>query len=174
MLDGNVSIDVAAHYAARLRALLADDPRQLPRIDIGDSYDAGLFEEVTQRPLGAPATTDHGTVANDQPGRVCLRRLHIFAVGARIADMRVCQGDDLAAIGRIGEDFLIAGHRRIEDDFTNGLAIGPDRGAPKDGSVGKCQNSRRTQQRSSISVFTDCRCTKAEGQCLPLVISLTA
>ena len=36
------------------------------------------------------------------------------------------KGDDLAGIGGIGEDFLVAGHARIEHDFTHTLALGPE------------------------------------------------
>ena len=53
--------------------------------------------------------------------------LHIFAVRAGIADVWVGQCDDLAAVRRVGQDFLIPGHRRIEHDLADGLAFGADR-----------------------------------------------
>jgi hypothetical protein len=42
----------------------------------------------------------------------------IFAIDTGIADMRVSQGDELLAIGRIGQDFLVSGHRGIEYHFA--------------------------------------------------------
>ena len=44
-----------------------------------------------------------------------------FVVGfvrAVVADLRIGQHHDLPGIGRIGEDFLVAGDRGIEDDFA--------------------------------------------------------
>ena len=43
--------------------------------------------------------------------------LHVVAVGAGIADMGIGQSDDLPAIGRVRQDFLVAGHRGIEDEL---------------------------------------------------------
>jgi hypothetical protein len=50
--------------------------------------------------------------------------------------MRMRQSDDLAAIGWIGEDFLIPGDGGIENHFTGGKTDRPDRRAPKNGTVG--------------------------------------
>ncbi len=61
--------------------------------------------------------------------------LHVIAVGAGIADMRVSESDNLAAIGWIRQDFLITGHRGIEDHFADCLAIGTDRRAVKNGTI---------------------------------------
>ena len=54
-----------------------------------------------------------------------------------IADMRVGQRDDLAAVRRIGEDLLVPGHRRIEDDLARGEAARADGAARKHRPVGK-------------------------------------
>ena len=44
----------------------------------------------------------------------------IPAVDAVIADERIGHCDDLPFVGRIGQNFLIAGHGSVEDDFTFG------------------------------------------------------
>ena len=62
-------------------------------------------------------------------------RFHVIAVCAGIADVRVRQGDDLPAIGRIREDFLIARHRGIEYDFPDSLAFGTNRRAVKNRAI---------------------------------------
>jgi hypothetical protein len=49
--------------------------------------------------------------------------------------MGIGERDDLAAIARIGEDFLIASERGVEDHFTNGLCWRTDRMAAKNRSV---------------------------------------
>src|SRR5690606_22992299 len=50
--------------------------------------------------------------------------LDVFVIGADIADMRKGEGDDLAGIGGIGEDFLVAGERRVETDLGDRRAGG--------------------------------------------------
>ena len=39
-----------------------------------------------------------------------LVRLHILTVGAGVSDMGIGQGNDLSAIGRVRQDFLVARH----------------------------------------------------------------
>jgi hypothetical protein len=51
------------------------------------------------------------------------------------SDVRVGQRDDLTAIGRIGEDFLVAGQAGIEDDLTRSLTGRPERGSAKPAPV---------------------------------------
>ena len=54
--------------------------------------------------------------------------------------MRVSQRDDLAAIGWIGKDFLIAGHGGIEYHLAAGHAICADGLALEYRSVGEGEN----------------------------------
>ena len=42
----------------------------------------------------------------------------VVDAGAVIADLRIGEDDDLAGIGGIGEDFLVAGQRGMEDHFA--------------------------------------------------------
>ena len=52
-----------------------------------------------------------------QPARRRLGGFQVFRVGPDIADMGEGEGDYLAGIGGIGEDFLIAGDRGVETDL---------------------------------------------------------
>ena len=54
---------------------------------------------------------------------------------AVIADQRVGHGDDLAGIGRVGKDFLIAAEGGIEDNLADSLAVTGKRLPRKGGSV---------------------------------------
>ena len=110
-----------------------------------------------------------------------LRRLHVFAVGTGITDVRIRQGYDLPAVGWIRQDLLVTSHRSIENDFADSFTVGADRCAVEYGSVLQCQNSRFTQKSDPQSVANPrslagvgLRCKKAEGHGLPLVVSLTA
>ena len=80
-----------------------------------------------------------------------LTRLDVVDVHADVADVRIRERDDLAGVGRIGEDLLVAGHRRVEDDFARGVALGADRATSEDAAVGKrqhCRRCRRKQRRA--------------------------
>ena len=61
----------------------------------------------------------------------------VVIIGADIADMGEGEGDDLAGIGGVGEDFLIAGHGGVEADFAHGLAFGAEALAFDDGAIGE-------------------------------------
>ena len=53
--------------------------------------------------------------------------------------------DDLPRIGRVGQDLLVARHRRVEHDFAGRRAGGTDRHAAKHGAVLERKNSRCRQ-----------------------------
>ena len=69
--------------------------------------------------------------------------LDVVLVGADIADMREREGDDLAGIGRIGEDFLVAGHRGVEADLADRVPGRAEAEAFEHGAVGEHQQRRR-------------------------------
>src|SRR5204863_5220770 len=52
--------------------------------------------------------------------------LGIGRVDAVVADLGIRHRDDLSAVRRIGQDFLVTGHARIEYDFAVDLAVGPE------------------------------------------------
>ncbi|MNG23442.1 hypothetical protein D3C84_1080470 [compost metagenome] len=51
--------------------------------------------------------------------------------------MRISQGNDLLGVGRIGKDFLIAGHGGVEHHLTNGLTVGSNGFAAKNAAISK-------------------------------------
>ena len=69
--------------------------------------------------------------------------LDVLVIGADIADMREGEGDDLAGIGRVGEDFLIAGERGVEAHFGDGAAGGAQASPLDHRAVGKDQQRGR-------------------------------
>ncbi len=80
---------------------------------------------------------DVGT--QDEATRRRVRRLDILAIGADIADMRKGEIDDLAGIGGIGQDLLIAGHRGIEADLAERRAVRADATSPPHAAVAEHQ-----------------------------------
>jgi hypothetical protein len=72
-----------------------------------------------------------------------VHRLDVVLVGADIADMRECEGDDLPGIGRIGEDLLIAGHGGVEADLAHRMPGCAEAEAFEDGAVGEHEQRAR-------------------------------
>ena len=127
---------------ASLRPAITDQPRQPARVDAarGDqALGAQPYIEVAVRPEIRRA----GDVGpQDQAARRGPKRLHVFAVGADVADMREGERNDLTGIGRIGEDLLIPGHGRVETHLAHGNAGGAGAKASQDRAVGQHQRRR--------------------------------
>jgi len=51
--------------------------------------------------------------------------------------VRIRERDDLPRVGRVGQDLLVAGDRRVEDDFAGGQPGRADPDAPEYGPVGE-------------------------------------
>ncbi|MND93249.1 hypothetical protein D3C80_854310 [compost metagenome] len=128
---------VAGQDAAVLRALLTQDARQATRVDPGDRNHVVGFEVVRQRLLVAPVAGNQRQITNDQTGRPDTVGLGIFRRGAGIANVRVSQGNDLLRIGRVSQDFLIAGHCGVKHHLTNGLTVGSNGFTAKNAAISK-------------------------------------
>src|SRR5690606_40927397 len=101
-----------------------------------------------QRRAAAPAARAARDVAHDQPGRPDPAGLVVLAGAAGVADVGIGQGDDLAGVRGVGEDFLVAGHGRVEHDFTDGKAGRADGYAFEDGAVFEREDCRWGHWRS--------------------------
>ncbi len=122
-------------------ALFADQRGQRAGVDAGQADDAAGFQPVIER-AGRAVIRRRGDVGaqNDAAGARAGRHieaLDVLVIGADIADMREGEGDDLAGIGRVGEDLLITGHGGIEAHFAGGGAGGPEAEAFQNGAVGQ-------------------------------------
>ncbi len=129
---------------AVLGPLGAQDAGQLAGVDAGDGHDALLLQAVRQRLGRAEVRGQQRQVLDHQAGRVHARRFAVFAVDAGVADVGIGQGDDLARVAGVGQDFLVAGHGRVEDDFSGGVPFGADRVSEKGGAVGQGQDRLRS------------------------------
>ena len=121
--------------AAVLSAAGSQKARELAGVDVGDAHRAFALKVGRQRQVAAKVGGDQRQIANDQARGMDLIGFDVFLVDAVIADVGIRQGDDLPAITRIGEDFLVAGQRRVEHDFAGGGAGGSDRSTDKDCAV---------------------------------------
>ena len=96
-------------------------------VDPAQRDDAAVVQPV--RP-GRPARLAH----DDGPG-VGVPGLRVLRRDAVVPDHRGREADDLVGIARVGDDLLVAGHRRREDRLAEGVALRPDGLAAKDRPV---------------------------------------
>ena len=127
----------AAHDAAG--AEMADEGAG---IEIGNDGDAGVGEEAVGFLVGAPVAGDAGEFADGEAFDVGFGGFVIGGAGAVIADLRVGENDDLAGIGGVGEDFLIAGDSGIEDYFAGAFGGRTKAPALEDGAVFQGEDCR--------------------------------
>ena len=83
-------------------------PHQGAGVDLGDNRHAMALQVFVGNLLRAPVGADGRELPRHQAFNVWFLRLGIGGIGAVIADLRIRQDDDLAGIGRIGEDLLVA------------------------------------------------------------------
>ena len=67
----------------------------------------------------------------------------VLVVDADDPDMREGEGDDLGGVGGVGQDFLVAGHRRVEADFADRRAGRADPEALDHRAVGEHDDAGR-------------------------------
>ena len=126
------------------------------RVSMPDSaIDAAPLQPLVEMTGGAIVRRVGDVGLEDRADRAGAGRrvevLDVLVIGADIADMREGEGDDLAGIGRVGEDFLVAGERRVEADFGDGAA-GRAQAAPFDHrAVGKDQQRGRRLRSSRVA-----------------------
>ena len=146
--DIELALGIVGDDAVR-HALFADAGGQSAGIDAGEADNIAGFQPLVEMPgravvggLGHRFLDD----AADDAGRGReVRRLDIVVIGADIADMREGEGDDLPGVGRIGEDFLVAGHGGVEADFAHRFALGTDADALDHRAIGQHQKGRHTR-----------------------------
>ena len=111
--------------------------------------------------IGSAIARRRGDVGlEDRSNRACTigrgQVFDVFLVGADIADMGEGKGDDLAGIGRIGENFLVPGKCGIEADLRLADTRCAKAFAFDDRSVGQNQHGRRLEFGPICCLWTGC------------------
>ena len=116
-------------------AAVANAARQPARIHPGDGDQSEGLEPGVQVAARAPV----GRVRDGGAQHAAAHRrgggFDVLGVGAHVADVGEGKGDDLAGIGRIGEDFLVPGDGGVEADLAHRRAHGPGAAPPEHRSV---------------------------------------
>src|ERR1700722_2388774 len=123
---------------------------QCPRIDIAEHRNPELFEIFFRDLLRAPVGADAGKLAHDQAFDIRPRSFIVFWVGSVIADFRISENDDLASVGRVGKNLLIAGDGSIKNYFPVTFAFGSVAFAAEDATVFQRKDSLHSRSREWI------------------------
>ena len=112
------------------------------RIEAGDNGHAVPSQERAGLRIRTPVAGDGGELAHYQAFDVRPRGFVIALAGSVVADLGIGEDDDLAGIGGVGEDFLVAGERGIEDHLSGTLGGRTKTPAFEDGAVFQGENCR--------------------------------
>ena len=127
-------------------ALVANERGERARVDAIEADDSARREPARQRRLRAVVRGLGGLGGEDRAERAGAAReidgLDVLVIRADIADMRKGEGDDLPGVGGIGQNLLISGHRRVEADLADRLALSPDAEALERLARGEHQHAR--------------------------------
>src|SRR2546427_9127799 len=122
--------DHTTHYT-----VIAQMAYQGAGIDVPENRYFELLQVLFCDLLGAPVGAHARKLADNQAFDIRARSFVVFGVGAVVADFRIGENDDLASVGRIGEDFLIAGDGSIKNYFPVTFAFGSVAFASEDSTV---------------------------------------
>ena len=112
-------------------AVLAQVADKRARINVGNDGNAVVREESGNFFFRAPIAGQFGKLTHHQTFRVRPRGLTIEQVRPVVPNVRVGKDYDLARIRRVGEDFLVAGKRSIENDLAKTFAGGAKTAPPE-------------------------------------------
>ena len=136
LCDQRGVVEVGRREDARHRPADAQPADQGARVDPLDADDAVLGQVVVERSAASGSCSACGSARGRRSPRPAAGRdSRVLGVDAVVADERVGHRDDLALVGRVGEDLLVAGHAGVEDDLAERLAGGAE-------SRGRCRPCR--------------------------------
>src|SRR3989449_4442068 len=115
--------------------MIAQMPDQRSRFDFRQNWNLELFEIFFRDLLRAPVGADSRELANDQTFNIGPRGFVVFRIGAVISDFRIGENNNLAAVRRIGENFLIPGDGSMKNALAVTFAFGAVAFAAEDAPV---------------------------------------
>ena len=133
--------------------LIANERRERPRIKTRNADDPARLKPRIEMPrrtkiggLGNRGMDNHAPHARC---RCHIQRFNIFVIDADIADMGKSESNDLAGIGRIGQDFLIARHGRVEANLARRDPLCANPEPFEHGAIGEHEERCRARFRPS-------------------------
>ncbi len=100
------------------RSMSAQVTRERARVDLGDPRHLPSFQVFIERGLAGVMAREGARPADDERTDPGPRRLCVGVADPIVALQGIRHADHLTRVRRVGEHFLVAGHRRVEDDLT--------------------------------------------------------
>ena len=133
--DQLVRVELEVRNDAAHHAVGAQVAHECAGVDLGEHGNLVALEVFLGDFLGTPVRADARELADNQALDVRAGGFVVVGVGAVIADLGVGENYDLSSVGRVGENFLIAGDGSIKNDFAVTFAFGAEAFAVEDASV---------------------------------------
>jgi len=114
---------------------MTDDAGQHPGVDVGYARNARFLQQDVNRNFGAPVARHRLVPADDESVDIGNDALEIVARNAVVADERIRHRDDLPAIRRVRQHFLITGDAGVEHHFADDGSFRPERAAGEQRAV---------------------------------------
>ncbi len=118
LLDQTGVVEIFGRKHSLERPVLANPADQRSGINARNAHHAVLPQVFFQCSAGAKVTGHAAAITNHETGQLRPGAFDVLVVDAVIADLGIGHRHDLATVARIGEDFLIPGHRRVKTHFA--------------------------------------------------------
>jgi len=125
------------------RPLLSQPANEGPRVDSLDADHARGGEILSKRAGGGEVARRAARRADDETGHLEATTFHIRLVDTVVADLRRGHRENLAAVARVGENLLVAGHRGVETDLSGDGTDRTEGLADVDRAILECECRRR-------------------------------
>ncbi len=130
-------------------AVLADGAGEGAGVDPGQAHHPAPFQPAVEAShgaaLGPPVGRRCRSVAEDRPARSGLgagaELLDVFDIDPHVADVGEGEGDDLAHVGGVGQDLLVAAHGGVEAHLADRIADRAHALALEDGPIREHQDA---------------------------------
>src|SRR5688572_495709 len=96
-------------------------PDESTRVELLDTDDVVFTKIILKRGGRAKVRRDAARLADNKSLDPRAARLDILEVYAVVTDERIGHADDLPGIARVGQDLLVARHRRVKDHLAKCL-----------------------------------------------------
>src|SRR5262249_19375107 len=151
-----LGIEVDAREDTDLRTVRTQASHERPGVDALDGR-KGVAREICPEPLaGAPARRPLAVFAHDETAYERSVRLDVVGVHADVADLGIGHRHELALVGGVGKDLLIAGHAGVEDQLADRLGGRAERTPPEHGAVGQGEDRVAHEALRSATVRSSC------------------
>ena len=128
-------------------------------VDALDGNDAVFLQELWQTLLGCPVAWLVAHVVHDKATQVQGVSLHNRRIDAVVTYLRIGQRDNLSGVTWIGDNLLVAGHRRVKNNLAEGLSASTT--APPLEGCSVFENKQRARLRGGtcqwIHILSDLR-----------------